>query len=92
MGLKTEFLHYLSIAKKDANKKNQQLLIRLKRLYYRKIILDTPLYAKKIAAFIHMLFYFMPEVKRADLQHIKILPLCKCCNQIATSKRRSRLR
>ena len=92
MGLKTEFLNYLALIKKDAKKSNKELIDKLRRVYYRKIILDTPEFAKKIAAFIAMIFFFMPEVKKADLKHIKIMPLCACCNRIAAERHKAEMK
>jgi hypothetical protein len=88
MGLKNELLKYLSVAKKDANSRDKSLLSELRLVFYRKKILDTAVFARKIARFIDLLFYHMPELQRADPKHIKIQPLCQYCVRLAESNHR----
>ncbi|MES2218488.1 MAG: hypothetical protein V4501_08745 [Pseudomonadota bacterium] len=89
MGLKDEFLKYLTVAKKDANKNDKVLLGELRGIYYRKKILDTVEFAMKIAGLVELLYFFMPEIKKADPKHVKIMPLCAVCNRIEEESRRS---
>jgi hypothetical protein len=95
MALKDELLKYLVIAKKDANKNDKGLVSELRHVFYRKIILDTEQFARKVAGFIELLHYYMPELKKADPHYVKIQPLCEYCIRLAEhnhKRQRSRRR
>jgi hypothetical protein len=86
MTLKDHLLNYLVVAKKDANKNDKGLISELRHKFSTKKIGDTAEFARKIAGFLDLLYYYMPELRKKDPQYVKVQPLCEYCIRLAEHK------
>ncbi len=85
MNLRAKVFSYLNVIRRDV--KTPERIDAVKMRLKTKKFEETQVYSAKVATLINLLFYYMPEIKKADPHYRKLYPLCQYCENLPKAKK-----